>query len=226
MPRSPALCLTWYRIPSYTHSGTESMGTYLAMQLSTCWSFIFISYHIRPAAERVLKIGRQLTKLPVHGLAPIWHTVANFPVFCATMTWINCLLLQCISVYTFTYNVTIYSLWPSVLWRCWLGGRKGIRPVKKTQWWGAGVVICLERGADLHMAQLMPLALIDSCFSKIQIGYFYLSGTGHPGSPGQRAVKRVCVCVCVCVCGVTIHSLWMLCSFWHLIFTPRCMICM
>ena len=36
---------------------------------------------------------------------------------------------------------------PSVLWRCWLGGRKGIRPVK-TEHWGAGVVICLERGAD------------------------------------------------------------------------------
>jgi len=37
-----------------------------------------------------------------------------------------------------------------------LGGRKGIWPVK-TEWWGAGVVICLERSADLHMAQLMPL---------------------------------------------------------------------
>ena len=58
---------------------------------------------------------------------------------------------------------------PSVLWRCWLGGRKGIRPVKKTEWWwGAGVVICLERGADLHIAQLMPLPLTVSCFSKIQ----------------------------------------------------------
>ena len=41
---------------------------------------------------------------------------------------------------------------------CWLGGKKGIRPVK-TEWWGAGVVICLELGADLHMAQLMPLPL-------------------------------------------------------------------
>ena len=81
---------------------------------------------------------------------------------------------------------------PSVLWRCWLGGRKGIRPVKN---WvvGAGVVICLELGADLHMAQLMPLPLTVSCFSKIQIG-FYLYGTGFPGSPGKRAVKRVCVC--------------------------------
>ena len=32
------------------------------------------------------------------------------------------------------------------------------------------VVICLGRGADLHMAQLMPLPLTLSCFSKIQIG--------------------------------------------------------
>jgi len=39
------------------------------------------------------------------------------------------------------------------------------------------VVICLERGAYLHMAQLMPLPLTVSCFSEIQIG-FYLSGTG------------------------------------------------
>ena len=46
---------------------------------------------------------------------------------------------------------------PSMLWRCWLVGRKGIRPVK-TEWWGTGVVICLQRGAnDLHMVQLMPL---------------------------------------------------------------------
>jgi len=51
-----------------------------------------------------------------------------------------------------------------------LGGRKGIRPVK-TEWWGAGVVICLERGADLPMAQLMPLPLTVSCSSKIQIGF-------------------------------------------------------
>ena len=41
------------------------------------------------------------------------------------------------------------------------------------------MVICLEQGADLHMAQLMPLPLTVSCFSKIQIG-FYISGTGSP----------------------------------------------
>jgi len=44
-------------------------------------------------------------------------------------------------------------------------------------WWGAGVVVCLEQGAELHTAQLMPLPLTVSCFSKIHIG-FYLSGTG------------------------------------------------
>jgi len=36
------------------------------------------------------------------------------------------------------------------------------------------VVICLERGADLHMAQLMPLPLTVSCFSKIQTGFTFL----------------------------------------------------
>ena len=61
------------------------------------------------------------------------------------------------------------------------------------------MVICLERGADLHMAQLMSLPLTISCFSKIQIGFTFLV-PAHPGSPGERAVKWVCVCVCVCVC--------------------------
>ena len=61
------------------------------------------------------------------------------------------------------------------------------------------MVVCLEQGADLHMAQLMPLPLTVSCFSKIQIGFTFLVPT-HLGSPGKRAVKRVCVCVCVCVC--------------------------
>ena len=74
-----------------------------------------------------------------------------------------------------------------------MGGRKGIQPVK-TEWWGDGVVICLERGADLHTAQLMPLPLNVSCFSKIQIDFTFLV-PAHLGSPGQRAVKRVCVCV-------------------------------
>ena len=52
------------------------------------------------------------------------------------------------------------------------------------------MVISLERGADLHMAQLMPLPLTVSCFSKIQTGFTFVA-PAHPGSPGQRAVERV-----------------------------------
>ena len=48
-------------------------------------------------------------------------------------------------------NITLRTTVPSVLCCCWFGGRKGIRPVK-TEWWGAGMVICLERSEDLHMA--------------------------------------------------------------------------
>jgi len=70
-----------------------------------------------------------------------------------------------------------------------LGSRKGIRLVK-TEWWGAGVVVCLEQGADLHMAQLMPLPLIVSCFSSIQTDFNSLV-LAHLGTPGQTAIKRV-----------------------------------
>ena len=54
------------------------------------------------------------------------------------------------------------------------------------------MVICLERGADLHMAQLMPLPLTVSRFSKIQICLIFLV-PAYPGSPGKRAVEQVCV---------------------------------
>ena len=63
---------------------------------------------------------------------------------------------------------------------------------KKTERWRAGVVVTLKQGADMHMAQLMPVSLTVSCFSKIQIGFTFLV-LAHPGSTGQRDVKRVCV---------------------------------
>jgi len=75
-----------------------------------------------------------------------------------------------------------------------LVGRQEGHPACK-KWCGAGVVVCLEQGADLHMAQLMPLLLTISCFTKIQIGFTFLV-PAHLGSPGKRAVKRMCVCVC------------------------------
>ena len=63
-----------------------------------------------------------------------------------------------------------------------LGWQEGHPACKKTEWLGAGVVICLQRGADLHMAQLTPLPLTVSCFSKIRIGFTFLVLV-HPGSP-------------------------------------------
>jgi len=72
------------------------------------------------------------------------------------------------------------------------------------------MVICRERGADLHMAQLMPLPLIISCFIKMQIGFTFLV-LAHLGSPGKGPLNG-CVltqvvpekgplnwCVCVVV---------------------------
>ena len=66
------------------------------------------------------------------------------------------------------------------------------------------MVICLERGADLHMAQLMLLPLTVSCFSKIQIGFTFLV-PAHLCSPGKRAVKWVW-----CVLRTTFSSLMLL----------------
>jgi len=93
--------------------------------------------------------------------------------------------------WNFLFDLMILMFMPSMLWRCWLGGRKGIQPVKKTKWWVAGV-ICLERGADLHMAQLRPLPLTVSCFNKIQSGFTFLV-PAHLGSPRKGSLNG-CVC--------------------------------
>jgi len=105
-------------------------------------------------------------------LLPLFGAFSAYCLQCSLPSVLNC--LQC--------------LLPSVVWRCRLGGRKGIRPLKN---WV--MVICLEQDADLHMALQMPLPLTVSCFSKIQIGFTFLV-LAYPGSPGQRAIKRVCVC--------------------------------
>ena len=57
------------------------------------------------------------------------------------------------------------------------------------------MVICLERGADLHMAQLMPLPLTVSCFSKIQIGFTFLE-LAHPGIVPDKGPLNGCVNGC------------------------------
>jgi len=89
----------------------------------------------------------------------------------------------------FTINLLSYYLGIAFSALTLLVGRQEGHPAcKKTERWGARVVICLERGADL----LMPLLLTVSCFSKIQIGFTSLALI-HLGSPGKRAIKRVFV---------------------------------
>jgi len=67
-----------------------------------------------------------------------------------------------------------------------LVGRQEGHPACKNR--VVGYWLLLERGADLHMAQLMPLPLTVSCSSKIQIGFTFLD-PAYPGSPGKEAVK-------------------------------------
>jgi len=70
-----------------------------------------------------------------------------------------------------------------------VGRQEGHPACKKLEWCGAGVVICLQRGTDLHMAQLMPLPFTVSCSSKIQIGFTCLV-PAHPGSPRQQQQQQ------------------------------------
>jgi len=78
-----------------------------------------------------------------------------------------------------------------------VGRQEGHPACKKTEWWSTGMVICLERDADLHMAQLMPVPFTVSCFSKIQIGlpFWYRLTRVVP----EKGPLNGCVCVCVCI---------------------------
>ena len=97
-----------------------------------------------------------------------------------------------------------------------LGGKKGIRPVKN-EWWGVGLVIYLERCADLHTAQLMPLPLAVSCFSKSQIGFtFWYRPTWVVLDKGPL---NGCMCVCALVVIITssikLPMLAYLCDYYY-----------
>jgi len=113
-------------------------------------------------------------------------------------------LVQTVYVFKFVYLKS-----PSVLWRCWLGGRKVIWPVKN---WVVGCWRgCLRWGADLHIAQQMPLPLTISCSSKsrlvstfLVLPFWYLLTRVVPDI-FQKSSKTV---VCVCV-FVYLKSMWL-----------------
>jgi len=85
-----------------------------------------------------------------------------------------------------------------------VGQQEGHPACQKLEWWGSGMVICLERGADLHVAQLMPLPLTVSCSSKIQIGFAFL--VPLTWVVPEKGPLNVCVCVCARAC-VCVHSM-------------------
>ena len=80
-------------------------------------------------------------------------------------------------------TIIVYSAFSALM--LLVGQQEGHPVSKKQEWWGAGMVICVERGADLHMAELKPQLLTVSCFSKVQIGFAFLV-PAHLGSPGQK----------------------------------------
>jgi len=102
-------------------------------------------------------------------------------------------------------NASVFSLirmhWlPSVLWHCWLGGRKGIRPVKKWRDFGGGHWLVQMEWHPAGWLACLPL-LIFPCTIKSRSSVL---APAHPGGPSKRAIK----CLCVCACAVPV-----LCAF-------------
>jgi len=92
-------------------------------------------------------------------------------------------------------STLITVLFTAVFWRCWLGGRKGIRPVKN---WVVGCWrgYLSEARCRLAYGPADATATHHLLLQYIQISFAFLV-PAHPGSPGKRAIKRVCVCMCV-----------------------------
>jgi len=105
---------------------------------------------------------------------------------------------------------------PSVLWCCWLGGRKGIarknlsdEVLALLSVWSEVQMTCIWSGW-CHCHPIIS--------ASVKSRMAYPSGSGLPGSPGKKSVKRQCVCVCVCVVYITsfgwnvfLNSLFVLC---------------
>ena len=168
-----------------------------------CWACFVDLYYYRPPQFLIL-----CAFVFIFLTVALLFTITNLTVYISlwSLIFFYCgvalIILHCVDVkfwgLLFVQIISVPGKWQLFAFSAVVGQQEG-HPACKTEWWSAGVVICLERGADLHMAQLMPLPLTVSCFSKIQIGFTFLV-PAYPGSPGKRVVKRMCVCVCLCVC--------------------------
>ena len=100
------------------------------------------------------KVHRLLVVNPVTGNA--LHVLTYLRILRFIHACVRPLLLLVLFVCSFVMLPVLSAFLllelPSVLWCCWLGGRKGIKPVKKLEWWGAGVVIGYLSGAKCRHA--------------------------------------------------------------------------
>ena len=124
----------------------------------------------------------QLANLdPVYGLYSSFFPVIVY-FFFGTSRHISLGNDSLIFFYRFLICCVWYCTFAFTALTLFVGRQEGHPACKKTEWWCAGIVICLEQGADLHMVQLMSLSLTVCCSSKIQIDFTFLV-PAHPGSP-------------------------------------------
>jgi len=133
------------------------------------------------------------------------------------------MFMPCVSSFTsdVAYIITVIYILPSVLWHCWLGGRKGIRACKKLS---GGVLAWLSIWSEVQTCiwprwcycHSLSLASVKS---RLVLPFWYQL---TPGSPGKRAVCVVCVCVCVraCVCKTVIYAYQ--CTAFHICWLWNC----
>jgi len=129
-------------------------------------------------------MGERLGFEPHASRATVGFAKKTMRNFCYHLLLSFSQLSKCTKIWRFE-RLVIKKYMPSVLWRCWLGGRKGIGPVK-TEWWDAtaSVVICLGRGADLPADATATHCLL---LQEIQIGFgFTFLVPAYPRSPGQN----------------------------------------
>jgi len=135
------------------------------LSMDTCDSCQHLALVLMMPAKRVTVVTSITEECPFNLMTQWWNISDGRTECLCRMSpfWVR---HNCVSVKINNWEgLNIKAFLPSVLWRCWLGVRKGIRPVKNCAV-GCCMVICLRWGAYLHIAQQMPLALIMSCCSK------------------------------------------------------------
>ena len=128
-----------------------------------------VKWCVRPSVCPLIINFQFITVLNFHNTVCMYacwfhlHSCCNIPLYRIWLFYIiHYSIHKFLPYYSSTPPLSFFYIWP----------------IKKLSDEGAGMVICLGRGTDLHMAQLMPLPLTVSCSSKIQIGFTFLVSTG------------------------------------------------